>query len=120
MRRSIALVLLITFSAFLVASDNGMGIAQKRDVQFFDPIKIGSTLVPAGEYVVTHSMDGEKHIMTFTNKDPRKVVTVKIECTLQPLEKRATRSETGMVINASNQLELKSLIFKGDKAEHVF
>lgn len=118
---ALSLMAVLAFSSVAAfAGANNMGIAEKRDVKFFEPIKVGDTVLPAGEYVVRHSMDGDRHIMTFTSKDQKKVVTVKVTCTLKPLVKTAPSSEIGMTLNAANQPSLTYLIFKGDSAQHVF
>ena len=78
----IAIAVLILGTAAMAA--NQFGIAEKRDVTFYDSVRVGDTLLPAGDYVVTHQMRGDEHIMVFT-KQGRKPVEARLKCTLKPL-----------------------------------
>jgi hypothetical protein len=49
----------------LAAEQNKFGVANTQTVSFDEPIRIGNVLLPTGEYQVTHTMEGENHIMVF-------------------------------------------------------
>jgi len=42
-----------------------MGIAEKQTLTFYGPTVVGGTLLPAGDYTVTHEMQGQTHLMIF-------------------------------------------------------
>ena len=113
-----ALMMTLCLSVLLAAKDNPMGIAQKQTLTLSDPTVIAGTLVPAGDYTVTHEMQGQTHIMVFKAKGG-KGVEVKATCTLVPLNVKATQSEQRFKENAKNQKVLIEMTFKGDTAKHV-
>ena len=109
-------------SGLLVAADlNKFGVADKRQVTFYDPVKVGDTVLPAGEYRVLHTMEGDNHIMVFEqqNVSKKKQATAKIKCELKPLDKAADANLIGYKNEGSNR-SLNFLQFKGDKAVHQF
>ena len=109
-------------SGLLMAADlNKFGVADQRTVTFYDPVKIADTVVPAGDYKVLHTMEGDNHIMVFQQQNVGKKAqaTVKVKCTLKPLEKPADQNLIGYKNEASNRV-LNFLQFKGDKAIHQF
>jgi hypothetical protein len=114
----VAIVLLILTAAAVAA--NQSGIADKRQVTFYDPVRIGETLLPAGEYTVLHQMQGTDHLMVFTQVGKKKPAEVKAKCTLVPLDKPAPNSELGFRTNAANEKLLTRMVFKGDRAAHQF
>jgi hypothetical protein len=112
-----ALMMTLCVSVMLAAKDNPMGVAAKQTLRLSDPTVIGGTLVPAGNYTVTHEMQGQTHIMVFKQDGGK--VEVKATCTLVPLTAKATRSEQRFAENAKNQKVLVEMTFKGDAAKHV-
>ena len=109
-------------SGLLVAADlNKFGVADQRQVTFYDPVKIGDTVVPPGEYKVLHTMEGDNHIMVFQqqNVSKKSQATAKIKCDLKPLEKAADQNLIGYKNEGPNRT-LNFLQFKGDKAVHQF
>jgi hypothetical protein len=74
-------------------------------------------LLPAGDYNVTHEMQGQTHIMIFKQKGG--TAEAKAKCTLTPLATKATRSEQRFTENAKNQRVLVQMTFSGDQATHV-
>jgi len=112
-----ALTMMLCVSVMLVAKDNPMGVAAKQTLRLYDPTVIGGTLVPAGNYTVTHEMQGQTHIMVFKLENGK--VEVKATCTLVPLTTKATRNEQRFEENAKNQKVLVEMTFKGDAAKHV-
>jgi copper(I)-binding protein len=82
-------------------------------------MKIGNLTLPAGDYTVLHTMDGENHVMVF-RQDKGARAEFKVKCTLVPLTAKAQQTQKVYVINAANERELHELIFQGDKAKHVF
>lgn len=113
----IAIAVLILGTAAMAA--NQLGIAEKRNVTFYDSVRVGDTLLPAGDYVVTHQMQGDEHIMVFTRQG-RKPAEARLKCTLKSLSAPAAQSQVEYKLNAAKELVLARMVFKGDRAEHVF
>jgi hypothetical protein len=113
----IAIAVLILGTAAVAA--NQLGIADKRDVTFYDSVRVGDTLLPAGDYVVAHQMRGDEHIMVFTRQG-RKPAEARVKCTLKPLSTPAAQSKVEYKVNAAKELVLARMVFKGDRAEHIF
>ncbi len=112
-----ALMMTLCVSVMLAAKDNPMGVAPKQTLTFYEPTVVGGTLLPAGDYTVTHEMQGETHIMIFKQVSGK--AEVKTTCTLVPLNAKAQRSEQRYTENAKNQKVLVEMIFRGDTAKHV-
>jgi hypothetical protein len=100
------------------AGQNQFGVADVRQVRFDNPIWVGETLLPSGNYKVLHTMQGDTHIMVFQQKSGKEEVRVK--CTLAPLQAKAERTETAYTLNDKNERVLHGLTFKGDNATHQF
>lgn len=101
-----------------VAAENKMGIREVNRVTFSDPTRIGTASLPAGEYVVRHTMQGEEHVMVFQRQGSKD--EFKVKCTLVPLSQKATTSQSIFQVTAGNERVLQELIFRGDSAKHVF
>ena len=101
------------------AEKNPMGIHDVSRVTFVAPVRVGAALLPAGDYLVRHTMEGQEHIMVFEFVKT-KAVAVKAKCNLVPLAKKADQSRTVYQMNASNERVLQELVFRGDTAKHVF
>jgi len=101
----------------LMASDNAMGVAQKQTISFSAPTLVGGTLLPAGNYTVTHEMNGTTHMMIF--KQIGGTGEAKSSCNLVPLKTKAEKTEQHYTTNAKAEHVLQQITFQGDKATHV-
>lgn len=110
---------LIAFVAMASAKENTMGVRDVYHVTFTEAVHVGTAILPAGEYTIHHSMQGQDHYMEFQAKG-NKGADVKVKCTLVPLEGKADKTETIYGLNASNERILQEMVFKGDTAKHVF
>jgi hypothetical protein len=79
---------------------------------------VGATLLPAGDYVVRHTMVGDEHIMVFQRTSSK--AETKVKCTLVPLTQKANQDHKVYQMNAANEKVLQELVFRGDTAKHVF
>jgi hypothetical protein len=68
----------------------------------------------------TISLEGPNHIMVFRQLGTKKPVEVRAKCTLVPLSAKAERDQTTYLVNAANERVLQEMVFKGDRAKHVF
>jgi hypothetical protein len=118
----VAVVAMCVLGLSLLASagENKFGVADSRRITFYEPMRVGDMLLPSGDYQVLHTMDGNNHIMVFKQLNSKRPAEARVQCQLVPLPKKADRTETGYVLNASNERVLHTLIFKGDSAQHVF
>lgn len=111
-------MVLVFLSAVAMASGNKMGIHDVSRVNFDTPVRIGSTVLPAGDYVVRHTMEGEAHVMSFERLNHKDVF--KVKCTLVALPHRAGADQGLYDTTSTNEKILRELIFAGDTAKHVF
>jgi hypothetical protein len=112
------LLLVLICTALLAAKDNPMGIAEKQTISFTVPTVVGGTLLPAGNYNVTHEMKGQTHVMIFQQIGGKKA-EAKANCNLVPLKAKAEQTEQVTITNAKNERVLEEMTFAGDKATHV-
>ena len=115
----IATVLLV-MGTFAAAKQNEFGVEDTYRVAFSDPVRVADTLLPRGDYEIHHTMQGQDHIMVFRQLGTRKPVELKAKCTLVALPEKAANSQKIFAVNEANERVLRELIFKGDKAKHVF
>lgn len=114
------LVFFILVSLFAIAGQNSMGVADTYRVSFTEKIRVADTVLPKGDYEIRHVMEGQDHIMVFHQLGTKKPAEVRAKCTLVPLVTKADADQKIFTMNAANERVLQELIFKGDKAKHVF
>ena len=108
----------LALCSIATAGVNKMGIHDVSRVTFSSAVRVGTALLPAGEYIVRHTMEGQDHVMVFQNVEGKEVA--KVKCTLVPLAKKADKSEELYQLNAGNERVLQELVFRGDTSKHVF
>lgn len=111
------LAMVMMCAAIMVAKDNPMGIANKQTISFSAPTLVGGTLLPIGNYNVTHEMNGQTHVMIFQQIGGK--AEAKANCNLVPLKAKAQKTEQRTTLNAKNERVLLEMTFEGDKASHV-
>jgi hypothetical protein len=119
-KRRIAVILAVVAMSVcvaMVASDNTMGVAAKQTISFTVPTVVGGTLLPAGDYKVTHQMQGQTHVMTFKQIGGK--AEAKANCNLVPLKAKAEQTRQTYTTNAKNERVLQEMTFAGDTATHV-
>ncbi len=115
----LVLICVCMLGSVLVA-ENQMGIADRYQVNFSQNVRVADTLLPKGEYEIRHEMQGSDHIMVFRQLGTKKPVELRAKCTLVPLSAKAISNEKVFTLNAANEEVLQELVFKGDRAKHVF
>ena len=108
----------LALAAVGLAGTNSMGVRDVSHVTFVAPMHVGTVVLPAGDYVVRHTMEGSTHVMVFQRAESKD--EFKVTCTLVPLSQKAPENETIYELNAANERVLQSLVFRGDLAKHVF
>ncbi len=108
----------LTLGAIAMAGTNNMGIRDVSHVTFVEPMRVGTVLLPAGDYVVRHTMEGQEHVMVFQRAHSKD--EFKVKCTLVPLPQKAQKNQTVYRLTAGNERVLEELVFRGDSAKHVF
>ena len=111
-------ILLVVCGAVAFAKTNAMGIHDVSHVKFESAVHIGSNVLPAGECVVRHTMQGEEHVMVFQRNGEKQ--EYKVKCTLVKLEKNAQQDQVVYSLSATNERTVQELIFRGDSSKHVF
>ncbi len=111
-----AIAILVCSSMIASAKDQTMNM-KSRTITLSHPTLINGTLVPAGDYRLTHQMQGTEHIMIF--KQVNGAAEAKAKCDLVPLTKKAPTEELRFKENAQNQRVLLEMTFRGDTVSHV-
>ena len=111
-------ICVLALGSIALAGENSMGVRDVSSITFVAPMRVGTVLLPAGDYVIRHTMEGQEHIMVFQRA--RSKEEIKVKCTLVPLKAKAEQNETIYQMNASNERVLQELVFRGDMAKHVF
>jgi sensor c-di-GMP phosphodiesterase-like protein len=110
----------LLLGTFVAAQQNKLGVADKYQIAFLNPIRVGNVLLPQGDYQIVHTMEGDTHVMVFTQKHVKDPVETRAKCSLVPLQEKAPQNQTVYALNANNENVLVELVFKGETTKHVF
>lgn len=113
-------VCVLGLSLLAVAGQNQFGVSDSRKVSFTNPMKVGDVLLPQGNYLVLHTMEGQDHVMIFKQLNTKKPAEARVKCQLVTLASKAPRDEQIYLVNGADVRVLHSLVFRGDSAQHVF
>jgi len=116
---SVLAISVLALSLLATAGQNKLGVSDVVQVTFNTPVRVGTSLLPAGAYTVRHTMEGQDHVMVF-QLTGSKALEVKAKCSLIQLGKKSDQTRTVYEVNASNERVLRELVFRGDTAKHVF
>jgi hypothetical protein len=114
------LAILLLMVGLSVARQNKYGVADTQKISFGEPVKVGEVVLPKGEYKVEHTMEGENHIMVFSQLHTSNPATARVKCQLVPLQVKAPATQLLYGHTAANLNVLQELVFAGDTAKHVF
>lgn len=110
-------VVVLFLCAMALASEKNLGIHNVANVTFEGAVHVGATIIPAGEYTVRHTMEGQDHVMAFARTGKKEVY--KVKCTLVPLGHKVSQDKQ-LIEMSGNDRVLRELEFRGDTAKHVF
>jgi len=113
-------ICVVVLGAFAVATQNQFGVADVYRVTFAEKVRVADTLLPSGQYEIRHVMEGPDHFMVFRQVGTKHPIDVRAKCTLVPLPEKAAQDQKIYELNTANERVLHELIFKGDRAKHVF
>ncbi len=116
--RSLSIFVLLVSVIAVASQKNTLGIREFSRVKFDAPTRIGSIVLPAGEYTIRHTMEGQDHVMAFQSTTGKDVF--KVKCTLVPLPQKATQDQSIYELKSGSERVLHELVFRGDTAKHVF
>ena len=117
--RKMAIVLaLVSVVALAAWASDTMVSWKSQEVTLSQPARAGSVLLPAGEYRVTHEMQGTSHILVMERIGKGKPA-FRVPCSMQPLTNVATQDEQHYRYEGKEKI-LVGLLFKGDKVFHAF
>ena len=109
-----ALIVLTT-----LVSAGTVPVGKSHDITLRAPAHVGDVVLPAGTYQVTHLMENGQHIMLFKALRGEKK-EYRVTCKMQELPVTAARDEQHFQELSAKDRVLTSLVFAGDKVEHVF
>ena len=113
----LAVMVVLCTATMFAANDSMTGVALKHEITLSAPTVVGGTLLPAGDYKITHEMQGSEHIMIFKQIGGK--AEVKAKCNLVPLNGTAKTTEQRYTENAKNERVLVEMQFRGDTSKHV-
>ncbi len=94
-------------------------VGKPHDVTLRAPARVGEATLAAGTYRVSHLMENGQHIMVFkaVRGDKKEY---RISCKMRELPAAANYDEQHFQEISAKDRVLTSLVFAGDKVEHVF
>ena len=113
----LAALVVLGAATMFASTDSMTGVALKQEITFTGPTLVGGTLLPAGDYKVTHEMQGSEHIMIFKQLGGK--AEAKAQCHLVPLDAKSKTTEQRYSENAKNERVLVEMQFRGDTSKHV-
>jgi hypothetical protein len=109
---SVLLITCVGLAAMVWAQE---GFKRTRTVDLTNQAKVGSQVLPAGQYKVSHTMEGAEHVMLFQKGDQQ----YRVKCNMEPLTQKA-RATQYFYEHATGERVLQAIEFRGDTVRHVF
>ncbi len=115
MRKTVLMLFVVLVcSLFLRAQEPGF--TGSREVVMNQDARVGSQVLPAGTYQVTHVIEGAEHIIVFMQNQKE----FRVKCRLEPLMEKARITLYWYDESVRSQPVLQWIEFRGDVVRYVF
>jgi len=108
-------LLLLTAVSAMAADASNADINKSWKLTLYHATRVGSALLPAGEYKVQHLKDGGQHVLVF--KADKKEMA-RVGCTMESLPKKTAMTTVLENKNDAGEQVLISIAFEGDTVQH--
>jgi hypothetical protein len=115
MRKTALLLLTFVGLGVMLWAQGPAGFKNSRTMLLSEPSTVGTQVLAAGEYKVTHVMGGPQHIMVFKQGKQE----YRVKCNMEPLSAKAENTQFWYESDASGQRVLQAIVFRGDTVKHV-
>src|SRR5579884_4175551 len=106
-------LLVLSFSMLCAAGLNKFGVADVQQMTFVEPTTVAGVVLPKGDYRSEHTMQGEDHIMVFTQLHAGTPATAKAKCQLVKLAEKAGRTQA-LYERKGDTRVLQEVTFRGE------
>ncbi|HVP42617.1 MAG TPA: hypothetical protein VMS96_04260 [Terriglobales bacterium] len=113
-----AAIFAIILLGTLVSAQN-VPVGKTYDLTLSAPARVGDVTLAAATYRVTHLMENGQHVMVFKGVRGDKK-EYRATCKMRELRAVAKYDEQHFAELSAKERVLTSLVFAGDKVEHVF
>jgi hypothetical protein len=113
---AVAIIMLFVLGVAF-AADTAFGVGKTRNITFNSDVKVGTTVLPAGDYKILHLMEGTEHTLVFKTDSNKEKIRVK--CNMVKLEKKSDQTFSELK-TVGNERVLTGLVFRGDDYKHSF
>ena len=115
--KTLVFVLLVTIAAGAFAADTSSPRTGKTwSITFFGSTKVGTTMLPAGDYKAQHLVDGDNHVLVFKDTDNKE--RARVNCTIEQLGSKADKTAYETDKNDAGEKVFQSVVFGGDRYKH--
>jgi hypothetical protein len=115
MRKTALLLLTLLGLSVMLCAQQAAGFKAKRTMNLTEQTKVGAQVLPAGEYKLTHVMEGSEHIMVFKQGKQE----YRVKCNMEPLNAKADQTQFWYAPDSSGPRVLEAMVFQGDTVKHV-
>jgi hypothetical protein len=115
MRKTALLLLTLLSLGVMLWAQGPAGFKGTKTVLLSEQAKVGTQVLAAGEYKVTHEMNGSEHIMVFKQGKQE----YRVKCNLEPLNAKADATQFWYEPDGSGPRVLQAIVFKGGTVRHV-
>ncbi len=113
-----AVIFAIIVLGTLVSAQN-VAVGKVHDLTLRAPARVGDVKLAAATYQVTHLMENGQHVLLFKGIRGDKK-EYRVSCKMRELPAEAPNDEMRFEELSAKERVLTSLVFAGDKVEHVF
>lgn len=114
MRKTALLLLTLLGMGAMLWAQGAAGFKGTRTVVLSEQARVGTQVLTAGEYKVTHVMEGAEHIMVFKQGKQE----YRVKCNLVPLNAKADNTQVWYEPDANGARVLQAIVFRGDTVRH--
>jgi hypothetical protein len=105
-------------------------VGNKGEIHLNVKVKAGSVVLEPGMYQVQHALEGTNHFISFKavqmpagyrhgNTRVAREASARIECSVEPVEKKLTRTTITLRTNAAGEKEIAEVLIAGESFKHV-
>lgn len=94
-------------------------VGKTGEVKFNSDIWAGDTMIPAGAYQFSHTVEGADHIVLFKKAGTDKEIA-RVKCMIEPLNEKVKQTTIYSSKDEAGKTTIRQVLVRGENVKHVF